>query len=340
VIGVLIDVLAANPANSQVIVAMKRLGDRTCLPVLTRSLGWRIAGQVQTRAGKAIAAIGGRQALGDAVMAVLRDPQANAKRAAYLAGRLRLTEAVPELIAIVRDGRPGERAAAASLAALGATQAAPTIAQALERTPDKYWSARVSLIGSLLRLDPQPALDELIRAVRNRQTRDIAMNALARCSDPRATALVATALLHGVIRMELVRPLAQRGDPGAADVLVHVVNTTQDRAIRHAATRGILKAAQADPHQVDTHLEWLSRSASARTASAWLEGRRTPRPGKYRLNELTDALHHTHERVRAQAVKSLALISTPDAYEIIRAHRHDPSRHVRACVAGALRASE
>ncbi|MGW4808183.1 hypothetical protein [Kitasatospora sp. NPDC004272] len=42
-------------------------------------------------------------------------------------------------------------------------------------------------------------------------------------------------------------------------------------------------------------------------------------------------------RARAQAVKSLALLGTPEALELVAGLRADPSRHVRACVEGVLR---
>jgi HEAT repeat protein len=147
-------------------------------------------------------------------------------------------------------------------------------------------------------------------------------------------------LFHGVIRMELVRPLAERGDPRLVDALVHVVNSTPDRRIRQVATHGILKAAQVDQHQVDARTEFLDHSVPARTAPAWLEGRRTPLREKHPLYALARATEDLNERVRAQAVKSLGLIATPDAIEILRDLRDDPSRHVRACVAGALLTAE
>jgi HEAT repeat protein len=64
-----------------------------------------------------------------------------------------------------------------------------------------------------------------------------------------------------------------------------------------------------------------------------LTARQTPR------HELAVAARNLGERVRAQAIKSLALIGAPSAFEIIRCLRNDPSRHVRSCAAGALRAN-
>lgn len=332
----LAELLTEKPQDYRRMTAVERLGDRSCLPALTKSLGWPNPLQSQTRASDAILAIGGEEALRTAVLEVLHSEPA-AKRAAYLAGRLRLTEAVPDLITMVRVGRPAAVAAATSLASLGATEAAPDIARLLRRMDPKYWSTRQSLIRVLIQLGPEPAVAELLDALGHVQTRDLAMDALARCRDPRATELVVSALFHGVIRMELVRPLAERGDPGVVGALVHVVNTSSDAAIRRMATRGIHNAAGADQAAVDEHLNSLGYTRGPRTALAWLEGhRRTPRE-RYPLSVLAGASKEVEEQVRAQAVKSLALIGTPDAFEIIRGLADDPSRHVRACVAGALR---
>ena len=54
----------------------------------------------------------------------------------------------------------------------------------------------------------------------------------------------------------------------------------------------------------------------------------------------TKAAADLDESVRAQAVRALALIGTPPALAAVRRLRDDPSRHVRACVEGALHKTE
>ncbi|MFD0632820.1 HEAT repeat domain-containing protein [Catenulispora yoronensis] len=338
-IGRLVELLTGKPDNLRVIEAMERIGDRTCLSALTKSLGWKVAGSVQTRADEAIRAIGGTDALGRAALAVVRDPEADPTRAAYLVGQLGLTEAIPDLLAILRKGRAGWSTAAAVLAAFGVVEAAPRIGEILGRILHQSSKIQSPLIRYLIRLGPEPAVDVLITAARTSRDkeRDLAMDALARCTDPRAVELVVSAIFHDVIRMALVRPLAERGDPRVVDALIHVVNTSKDRRIREVATRGIQRAAQVDQQAVDDLMQRFHYGRGPRTAVAWLEGHRaTPRTGQYPLSALSQACKDLDERVRAQAVKSLALIGTPRAFNLLRTLEDDPSRHVRACVAGAL----
>ncbi|WP_457034332.1 hypothetical protein, partial [Kitasatospora sp. P5_F3] len=346
----LIDRVARNPYQGDFITALGTYGDASALPVLTATLGHE-HGAMQARADRAIQEIGGNAARRAAVLTVLRDPNAAYRRAAYAAGRLGLTEAVPELIAVLRGGAREARAAAiAALARLGAVEAVPEIV-ALPRTTGVGIRSRYDTrLLALHRLGPGPGADltrvedlalDLLRwsvlDVRGRGgpvLRDLATDVLALCDSPRATDLVVQTLLHGTVRTALVRPLAERGDPALVEVMIHLIHTAPDRKIRRLATEGILRAAHqptADPDRIAEQLVWL-RDATTR---AWLEPRLPERPG--RLERLANATLEKEPRARAQAVKSLALLGTPAALELAAGLREDPSRHVRACVEGVLR---
>lgn len=343
-VRLLIDRVARNPYQGDLIVALGAYGDASALPVLTVTLGHE-HGAMQAYADRAIERIGGRAARRAAVLAVLRDPAAAHRRAAYAAGRLGLTEAVPALIAVLRNGRREARAAAvASLARLGAVGAVPDIAALPWTTGPSVRSRYDARLLALRRLGPGTdparvedlALDMVRWSVLDGGTflRDLAVDVLALCDSPRATELVVQTLLHGTIRTALVRPLAERGDPALVEVMIHVIHEAADPRIRRLATEGVRRAAHhpdADPERLGKQLLRL-RDA---TAGAWLEPRVPERPG--RLERLARATRESEPQARAQAVKSLALLGTPEALELIAGLRADPSRHVRACVEGVLR---
>ncbi|WP_157031963.1 HEAT repeat domain-containing protein [Kitasatospora cheerisanensis] len=347
----LIDRVARNPYQGDFITALGTYGDASALPVLTATLGHE-HGAMQARADRAIGAIGGRAARREAVLTVLRDPDAAHRRAAYAAGRLGLAEAVPELIAILRGGaQEAWPAAVAALTRLGASEAVPAIL-GLPRPvvgPSVRGGRHDLRLHALRRLGPGSAEelsqveDLALAAIRwsvlnvrgggGTALRDLATDVLARCDSPRATELVVQTLLHGTVRPALVRPLAERGDPALVEVMIHLVDTAADRTVRRLATDGILRAAHhpaADLDRLDKQLAWL-RDATTR---AWLEPRLPERPG--RLERLAAATRAHPPRVRAQAVKSLALLGSPEALELVAGLREDPNRHVRACVEGAL----
>ncbi|WP_201009276.1 hypothetical protein, partial [Kitasatospora sp. Root187] len=277
----------------------------------------------------------GNAARREAVLTVLRDPNAAYCRAAYAAGRLGLTEAVPELIA--------------ALARLGAVEAVPEIVALPRTTGTGIRSKHDTRLLALRRLGPGPgadltrvedlALDSMRWSVLDVRgggpvLRDLATDILALCDSPRATDLVVQTLLHGTVRTALVRPLAERGDPALVEVMIHLIHTAPDRTIRRLATEGILRAAHHPTADLDRIGEQLVRLRDA-TTRAWLEPRLPERPG--RLERLENATLEKEPRARAQAVKSLALLGTPAALELVAGLREDPSRHVRACVEGVLR---
>ncbi|MFF0295850.1 HEAT repeat domain-containing protein [Kitasatospora sp. NPDC004614] len=323
----LIALVTADPSHLGAVRALGRHGDASALPVLTAALGHR-SSVLQRAADEAIEAIGGTEARRRAALAVLRDPTAAPDRAAHVAHRLELTEAVPELIAAIGRTNGVVHDVVVALTRLGATEAVPALVDAFRRAK---W-AQPMLITALTQLGPDPAVDLLLAEARNplHGNRTLVMNALARCTDRRATDLVVTLLLNGVVRTELVRPLAERGDPELFDVLVELVNTTTNRKIRRLATHGIRRIAETDPALVERRIPWI-REPISRT---WLEPRLPD--GPERLKRLEAATRDGDQRVRAQAVKSLALIGTSEAFAVIRQLREDPSRHVRACVEGTL----
>ncbi|MGW4649819.1 HEAT repeat domain-containing protein [Kitasatospora sp. NPDC004289] len=345
----LIDRVAEKPLQGEYIQALGKYGDVSALPVLTVALGHE-HGAVQARADRAIQRIGGRAARREAVLTVLRDPDSLHRRAAYAAGRMGLAEAVPLLLASLRSGRREvEEAAIASLARLGAVEAVPDILALPLTTTIGHRNELHTRLLALRRLGPVPGADPTrledlaIDAIRRTPpnglresiaVRDLATDVLALCDSPRATDLVVQTLVHGTVRASLVRPLAERGDPALVDLMAHLVRCAPDRRIRRLATEGILRAAHHPQVDLDRFEKQMARLGDA-TTRTWLEPRLPERPG--RLHRLCEATHHQEPRVRAQAVKSLALVGGPQALELIAKLREDPSRHVRACVAGALR---
>ncbi|MFD0562415.1 HEAT repeat domain-containing protein [Kitasatospora saccharophila] len=347
-VRLLIDRVAENPYQGDLIKALGKYGDASALPVLTATLGHE-HGAMQAYADRAIERIGGPAARREAVLAVLRDPAAAHRRAAYAAGRLGLTEAVPGLIGVLRDGSgEGRAAAVAALARLRAVEAVPDIAALPWTTGQRIRSRYDARLLALRQLGPGPdparvedlALDMVrwsvldVRGSGGTFLRDLAVDVLALCDSPRATELVAQTLLHGTVRAALVRPLAERGDPALVEVMIHVIRTATDPRIRRLATEGIRRAAHhpdADPERLGEQLRWLRDD----TTAAWLEPRVPERPG--RMERLRRIAAAEEPRARAQAVKSLALLGTPEALELVAGLRADPSRHVRACVEGVLR---
>ncbi|MFG2824468.1 HEAT repeat domain-containing protein [Kitasatospora sp. NPDC048365] len=332
--------VAGRPRH-KVLDALGRLGDASCLPALTASLGRTDDGHGQIRAERAIEAIGGTEALRRAVLAVLDDPSADPTRAAQLAARLRMAEAIPGLTAVAaRADGPIMMAVLSALLGLRARSAVPVLVEVLDRLePRRSW-LRPDLLDTIGRLDPELAVEHFLVAARHRRTHRIALDALARCRDPRATALVTTALLSGASRTALVRPLAERADPDLLDALAHVVATTPDRRVRQVATRGILRTLRVAPDRADSTLRSLAfSSVQARIAAAWLEGRLGPQNQRDPLRRLIEASRSPDPRVRAQAARSFVLLGTPDALDLVRTLCEDPSRHVRACAVGHLTAA-
>ncbi|GAA4882678.1 hypothetical protein GCM10023235_73960 [Kitasatospora terrestris] len=323
-------------ARHEVLDVLGRLGHPSCLPALTAALGRRGDGHGQVRAERAIEAVGGTEALRRAVLDVLEDPHADPTNAAQVAARLRMAEAVPGLTAAVRGG-PCRPAVLSALVALRARSAVPVLVEVLDGLDARQTWLRTPLLDTIGRLDPQPAVEHFLTAARRPGTHRTALDALARCHDPRATALVTTALLSGDSRMALVRPLAERADPETLDVLAHVVATTPDRRIRQVATRGILRTLRAAPDRADSTLSSLAfSSVQARITAAWLEGRLGPQNQRDPLRRLAEASRSADQRVRAQAARSLVRIGTPGALDLVRPLCQDPSRHVRACAVGHL----
>ncbi|MGW4382816.1 HEAT repeat domain-containing protein [Kitasatospora sp. NPDC004531] len=325
----LVAVITAGRPSLDTFGALHQYGDASALPALTAVLGHPLP-WMQRAADRAIEAIGGAEARRRAALAVLRDPDAGHHKAAYVAGLLGLAEAVPELIAIVRsDHDPARHEAVMALGRLGATEAVPALIDAFHR----FARLRQTLVPALLRLDPEPAVDLLLAEARstNADYRELVLNALARCTDRRATDLVVTVLLHGAVRPALVAPLAERSDPELLGLFVELVNTTSSRKIRLLATHGIRRIAAADPALVQRSIHSIRDETSRAWLEPWLPD------GPERLKRLAEAARKDDRRVRAQAVKSLAAIGGSEALAVIRQLREDPSRHVRACVAGVLR---
>ncbi|GGN09437.1 hypothetical protein GCM10011609_56470 [Lentzea pudingi] len=208
-------------------------------------------------------------------------------------GTIGSPEAGPTLEALCEHESEDVRAAA--LQALGHTGGADVVAVALKACDDPYAWVRYRAIQLLTRHADERAVTTLIRL-----------------SDTDHAALAADAL-------------ARIGDPRALPVLWNLFAHHHDRAVRHAAGRGLARiegeqwgVSMSDPHVARAYM--------------WLVGYKP----EWSRGPLEDGTKHSDAMVRVRAAEAFGRLRDPAGVEHVRPLLTDPDSRVRAAARSVI----
>ena len=354
--------------------ALGRLGDVRALPVLRHCLRHESREELRGVCVAALGGVGGVESLGLVVRALRGDAHFLVRsRAVDALGAFVQPESVRVLEGVVVSGSADMRHRA--IVALGRTGAREAVAPLLDRLPRAEGGAeKVAIVEALARLRDPSALDALLREIDNSPSpalRARIAHALAAIEAPGAYDALVEMLGDPLpaVQFYALRGLKELRRPEAAwevlrfyeETALRLTDRKPDSLVEEAPsvlavldlqveTLRTLLALGPDPG-VDAFLDGArspvirrDSQTALRVAEGFYERQRISlhalgychSPDALRLLEGRDGVGHPDPRLRAVAVRSLAVHGEPDAAAALIPVLRDPVPEVRWTVAAAL----
>lgn len=354
--------------------ALGRLADPRALPVLGRCLRDEAREEIRGDCVAALGGLGSPESL-DLVIETFRS-DANPlvrNRAIDTLGRFTRPESVALLTNLLAGENPSRRRRAIS--ALGHTGMHEAVAPLLARLRDAGGTAeRAAIVEALARLRDPSALDALLgelEEVRDEALRIRITIALGAIRAPSAYDALARMLRDPLpaVRFHAIRGLRELGEPAAAGDLAELYRTLA-QSLAGRRFESLAADAPAVLTALGLQIEILRALAeldAPRRAAAFIDGARSPTiprdsqaalriaEGFYERRRMAlyglgysaseeaaevlaggDGIGHPDPRLRAVAVRSLAVLGAPDAADRLLPALRDPVPEVRWTTALAL----
>ena len=354
--------------------SLGRLADPRALPVLGRCLRDEAREEIRGECVAALGALGSSESLALVVEALRSDPHPLVRnRAVDALGRFARPEAVALLSHMLTDAGADYRRRA--IAALGRTGMHEAVAPLLARLPDAGTIAeRLAIVEALARLRDASAVDALLEElgkVRDEALRVRITIALGATRAPTARDALEQMLGDPVpaVQFYAIRGLRELGEPDAVEALSSLYGTLAER-LNGRSSASVLADAPAVLTELSLQVEILralteldapggvdafidaahspdtprDSQLALRIAEGFYERRRMALHGLgyTESREAADVLRgpdgigHSDPRLRAVAVRSLAVLGAPDAAENLLPALLDPVPEVRWTTAMAL----
>ena len=365
---------SSHRVRSAAYTALGRLADPEALPVLARCLRDEAREEIRGDCVAALGGLRSRESLDLVIEAFRTDAHDQVRgRAVDALGTLARPESVKLLSDLLAGGNPSlHRRAIAALGRTGRPEATPPLLARLRETEDV--AEQAAILEALARLRDPSALNALLALLEGTSNQAIRTRIAIALGAIRAPS--AYAALIGMLRDPLpavqfyaVRGLRALGVPGAAGELSSLYGTLADD-LAGRPSDALVADAPAVLAALDLQVEILRALAeldAPRGIGAFIDGARSPElptdsqtalriaEGFYERRRMAlhglgysasreavallagpDGLRHPDPRLRAAAVRSLAVLDAPESAGMLLPALRDPIPEVRWTAAMAL----